>query len=72
MDKNVAVVLALVIGGIVTVQGPLNSQLARSTGGLPATAIALGVSFTAVALLTVIAGKTGGFSQVGQGAGATP
>ena len=66
MDKNVALVVALVIGGIVAAQGPLNSQLARFTGGLPATTIALGVSFLSLALLTVIAGKTGGFAHVGE------
>ena len=48
MNKDVALVVALVIGGVVALQGPLNSQLARSVGGLPATTIALGVSFTSL------------------------
>ena len=49
MNKDVALVVALVIGGVVALQGPLNSQLARSVGGLPATTIALGVSFIVAA-----------------------
>jgi bacterial/archaeal transporter family-2 protein len=65
MDKNVALVVALVIGGIVAAQAPLNSHLARFTGGLPATTIALGVSCLSLAILTVLAGKTGGFANAG-------
>jgi len=66
MDKNVALVVALVIGAIVAVQGPLNSQLARSTGGLPATTIALGVSFVSLLLVTAFAGQLSGFGDVGK------
>ena len=66
MDKNVALVVALVIGGIVAAQAPLNSQLARFTGGLPATTIALGVSCLSLAVLTVLAGKTGGLAHAGE------
>jgi transporter family-2 protein len=66
MDKNVALVIALVIGGVVATQAPLNTHLARFTGGLPATTIALGISCLSLAILTVVAGKTGGFAQAGQ------
>ena len=66
MDKNVALVVALVIGGIVAAQAPLNTHLARFTGGLPATTIALGVSCVSLAILTVLAGKTGGFAHAGE------
>jgi transporter family-2 protein len=65
MDKNVALAVALMIGGVVALQGPLNSMLARSTGGLPATTIALGISFVSLAILTTLAGQLGGFSDVG-------
>ena len=66
MDKNVALVVALVIGAVVALQGPLNSQLARSTGGLPATTIALGVSFVSLLLVTAFAGQFSGFADVGK------
>jgi transporter family-2 protein len=66
VDKNVALVVALVIGAVVALQGPLNSQLARSTGGLPATTIALGISFVTLFLLTAVSGQLGGLSEIGR------
>ena len=65
MNKDVALVVALVIGGVVAMQGPLNSQLARSVGGLPATTIALGVSFASLLILTALLGQLGNVSDVG-------
>jgi bacterial/archaeal transporter family-2 protein len=65
VNKDLALVVALVIGGVVAVQGPLNSQLARSTGGLAATTIALGVSFTSLLILTAIAGQLGNVADAG-------
>jgi transporter family-2 protein len=65
VNKDVALVVALVIGGVVALQGPLNSQLARSVGGLPATTIALGVSFTSLLILTALLGQLGNVSDVG-------
>ncbi len=66
MNRDTALVLAFTIGGVVALQGPLNSQLARSTGGLPATTIALGVSFLALLLLTTISGQLGGLGEAGR------
>jgi bacterial/archaeal transporter family-2 protein len=65
MNRDTALVVALVIGGVIAVQGPLNSQLARSTGGLAATTIALGVSFSALLVLTAVAGQLGNVRDVG-------
>jgi bacterial/archaeal transporter family-2 protein len=65
MDKNVALVVAVVIGGVVALQGPLNSMLGRSVGGLPATMTALGISFASLAVLTAIAGQITGFGSIG-------
>jgi transporter family-2 protein len=65
VNKDVALVVALVIGGVVAMQGPLNSQLARSVGGLPATTIALGVSFASLLILTALLGQLGNVSDVG-------
>jgi transporter family-2 protein len=65
VNKDVALVVALVIGGVVAMQGPLNSQLARTVGGLPATTIALGVSFTSLLILTALLGQLGNVSDVG-------
>ncbi len=66
MTRDTAVVAALAIGAAVAAQAPLNSQLGRHVGGLPATTIALGTSFLCLAALTVIAGQAGGFGDVGK------
>jgi transporter family-2 protein len=65
MDRTVAVVVAAVVGGIVVTQGPLNSQLARSVGGLEATAVALGISFTTVVAAVALTGGVGGLRHIG-------
>jgi bacterial/archaeal transporter family-2 protein len=65
VDKGVAVALAAVVGGVVVVQGPLNSQLARSVGGIEAAAIALSVSATAMLMLSLVTGGIGGVRNIG-------
>jgi bacterial/archaeal transporter family-2 protein len=65
MDRTVAVVVAAVVGGVVVTQGPLNSQLARSVGGLEATVVALAISFTTVLAAVVITGGVGGLRNIG-------
>jgi bacterial/archaeal transporter family-2 protein len=64
MDKGVAVVVAAVVGGIVVTQGPLNSQLGRSVGGLQASVVALGISFTAILLLATFTDGLGGLRKL--------
>ena len=66
MTRDAAVVAALAIGAAVAAQAPLNSQLGRHVGGLPATTIALGTSFLCLAVLTLIAGQAGGFADIGK------
>jgi bacterial/archaeal transporter family-2 protein len=65
MDRNVAVVLAVSIGAAVAAQAPLNSRLGHAVGGLPATCIALGVSFVALIVLTAVTGRLGGLGDIG-------
>ena len=65
MDKGVAVALAAVVGGVVVVQGPLNSQLGRTVGGLEASVVALGISFASVLMLSVVTGGIGGVRNIG-------
>lgn len=57
MDRGVALVVAVSIGAAVAAQAPLNSRLGQSVGGLPATCIALGISFCALVILTTVSGK---------------
>jgi bacterial/archaeal transporter family-2 protein len=65
VDRNVALVVAVSIGAAVAAQAPLNARLGTTVGGLPATCIALGVSFTALLLLTTATGKLSGLGQIG-------
>ena len=43
--------------------GPANSKLGHTVGGLPATMIALGVSFTALVILVALSGQLGGIRR---------
>jgi bacterial/archaeal transporter family-2 protein len=65
VDKNVAVVVAAVIGGLVAVQAPLNSQLGRTVGGVNASVVALFVSFIALLALAVVTDGLGGIRRIG-------
>jgi bacterial/archaeal transporter family-2 protein len=65
VDRSVAVIVAVSIGAAVAAQAPLNSRLGHAVGGLPATCIALGISFGALVILTAAAGKFGGLSGIG-------
>jgi bacterial/archaeal transporter family-2 protein len=61
MDRSVAVPLAIVIGGALALQAPLNSMLGRSVGGLTATVVAFMVGLVALLAVSVLAG---GFSRI--------
>jgi transporter family-2 protein len=65
VDRNVAVVVAAVIGGLVAVQAPLNSQLGRSVGGVNASVVALFVSFVALLALATVTDGIGGIRRIG-------
>jgi transporter family-2 protein len=65
MDRGVAVVVAAVIGGLVTTQAPLNSQLGRTVGGLHASVVALGISFLALLALAALTDGIGGLRRIG-------
>ena len=62
MDKNVALGTAVVIGGALALQAPLNSILGRHVGGLPATVVAFTVGLVALLAVSVFAGGLGNLS----------
>jgi transporter family-2 protein len=66
MDRNVAVFVAAAIGGLLAMQAPLNSSLARTLGGVQATLLAYMVSLAAIAALAAVAGGYGGLAKVGE------
>jgi bacterial/archaeal transporter family-2 protein len=65
VDKGVAVAVAAVVGGLVATQAPLNSQLARTVGGLQASVVALAVSFVALLALAAVTDGLGGIRRIG-------
>lgn len=66
MDRSLAVVTAVVLGGGLAAQAPLNSALGRTVGGVQASLVALGVSFLALVALSAVAGGFGGLARAGE------
>jgi transporter family-2 protein len=65
MDRGAAVAVAAVIGGVIAMQAPLNSQLGRTVGGLHASVVALSISFLALLALATITDGIGGIRRIG-------
>src|SRR5215216_1043947 len=66
MDRTVALVVAVAIGGVLAAQAPLNSALARTVGGVQASVVALGISFAALIALALLAGGLSGIGRLGE------
>jgi bacterial/archaeal transporter family-2 protein len=64
MDRSVAAVLATAIGAGIALQAPLNSQLGRSVGGVPASVFALSVSLVSLAAVALVTGALGGLRHL--------
>lgn len=60
MDKGVAVLLTAVAGGLIALQAPINAELGRSTGSLPAALISFAIGTLALAGIVLASGKAGG------------
>jgi transporter family-2 protein len=63
MDRSVALATAVVLGGGLAAQAPLNSALGRTVGGVQASMIALGISFAALVALSALVGGFGGLAR---------
>ena len=64
MDRGLAVVLTAVVGGMLALQGPINSQLGKTIGTFQAAFFSFA---TGTIILAVIAGLArGGFGQIGE------
>jgi bacterial/archaeal transporter family-2 protein len=64
MDRGLAVALTAVVGGMVALQGPINSHLGKSIGTFQAAFFSFA---TGTIILAVIAGLArGGFGQIGE------
>ena len=64
MDRGLAVALTAVVGGMVALQGPINSTLGKAVGTFQAAFISF---LTGTIILAVIAGLSrGGFGQIAE------
>ncbi|HVY95799.1 MAG TPA: DMT family transporter [Solirubrobacterales bacterium] len=63
MDKGVAVVLTACAGGLVALQAPINANLGKATGGLPAALVSFSVGSLCLAAIVVLSGKAGGLGS---------
>ena len=65
MDRNVVLVAAVSIGGVLALQAPLNSALGRLVGGTQASVVALAISCVLLAALSAVAGGFSGLARLG-------
>lgn len=64
MSAAVALVVAIVVGGLIALQAPVNSGLGRAVGDLPAAAVSFLIGTVVLVLLASVVG--GGWSRVGE------
>ena len=63
MDRGLAIVLTAVAGGLIALQAPINAELGKATGGLPAALVSFAVGTIALAAIVVLSGKAGGLGS---------
>ena len=67
MDKGLAVMLTVVVGGLIALQAPINSGLGQAVGTFAAATISFMLGTAVLVAITVLAG--GGFGDVGEASG---
>jgi transporter family-2 protein len=65
MDRTLAIVLTLLVGGLVAFQPPANELLARHVSDLGATLVSLTISWVIIAALLLTAGDVSQLSNIG-------
>lgn len=63
MDRGLAVVLTAVAGGLIAAQAPINANLGKATGSLPAALVSFSIGTLALAAIVIISGKAGGLGS---------
>ena len=64
MDRGLAVVLTAVVGGLIALQAPINSQLGRSVGTFQAAFVSFALGTILLAVIAALA--RGGFGQIAE------
>ena len=67
MDREVAVVATVFVGGLIALQAPINSVLGKSIGTFAAASVSFLIGTAALVALTVTVG--GGFGDLGEARG---
>jgi bacterial/archaeal transporter family-2 protein len=63
MDRGLAVILTALVGGLIALQAPINAQLGRATGSLPAAFVSFLVGTLLLLLIVLLAGDTHGLGS---------
>lgn len=63
MDRGLAVLITAVAGGLIAAQAPINAELGRATGNLPAALVSFLIGTVALAAIVVLSGKAGGLGS---------
>ena len=63
MDRGLAVVLTAVAGGLIAAQAPINANLGKATGSLPAALVSFSIGTLALAAVVILSGKAGGLGS---------
>ena len=64
IDKNIAVGLTALVGGLIALQAPINSNLGKRIGTLPAASVSFAIGTVLLILLALVFG--GGFGKIGE------
>jgi len=63
MDRGLAVLLTAAVGGLIALQAPINANLGKATGSLPAALISFLVGTVVLASIVVLTGNAGKVSS---------
>jgi bacterial/archaeal transporter family-2 protein len=64
LDRSTAVLVTAVVGGLLALQAPINSNLSDSTGNIPSALISFLVGTIILAAIVVVSGKAGSVGEV--------
>ena len=60
MDRGLAVLLTVIVGGLIALQAPINAGLGRATGNISAALVSFAFGTLILAVLVAIGGQAGG------------
>ncbi len=63
MDRGIAVLLTVCVGGLIALQAPINAGLGRATGSLPAALVSFAVGTLLLAGIVALSGQAGGLGS---------